>query len=81
MFKDKPHPPEGPAGVWVICPYKDIVKAKGLHTNPAHMSVRVCATVAVTEGGVVPAGQLKNSAEYGIATARESKNTWPMVQL
>lgn len=45
------------------------------HTSPAqaHTSVWVCA--CVVWGVVVPAGQLKNSAEWRIATAWDSKNT------
>lgn len=73
----------GHAGLWVIQPYKDIVEAEDHHTNPAHAhtSMWVCASVAVgreeewSDGVVVPAGQLKYSAEWSIATARDSRNT------
>lgn len=46
------------------------------HTSPAqaHTSVWVCTSV-VWWGVAVPAGQLKNSAAWRIATARDSKNT------
>lgn len=68
--------PVGHAGVWVIQPYKGIVEAEDHHTSlaHAHTSMWVCASVA-REGVVVPAGQLKYSAEWSTATARDSRNT------
>lgn len=47
-----------------------------------HISVCVCVCASVvvgwrrrSDGVVVPAGQLKNSAEWRISTARDSRNT------
>jgi len=74
---------QGHAGVWVIQPYKGIVEAEDHRTGPAHAhtSMWVCACVHLwcwrggSDGMVVPAGQLKNSAEWRIAIARDSRNT------
>lgn len=72
--------PVGHAGLWVIQPYKGIAEAEDSHTNPAHAhtSTWVCASVVGRRRGeevVVPAGQLKYSAERSTATARDSRNS------
>lgn len=67
--------PVGHAGLWVIQPYKGIVEAADHHTGPAHAHTSMWVCVWGGDGVVVPAGQLKNSAEWSIATARDSRNT------